>query len=111
MGKIREKFIETLREEDDMEDEEAYTLEDALDDFVGLLFNREEESIEVNEEEPRKIDGKRIVKVYNDDFDPNYKHDLNCVFEKAEDPAKGIESGIPDESKIINLEEYRNRTK
>lgn len=130
MSKFSEYFVRTLREddmeyeefddaeddiedniEDDIEDEKAYNLKEAFEGFFSLLSKRCKEGAIVNEEEPREINGKRIIKVYNDDFDDDYKHDLNCVFVKEEDPAKEIDSGIHDESKIINLNEYRNRKK
>ncbi len=98
---MKEKFIKTLREEDDEDMESSdYTLRQALDEFCASLFGYEVEENKAHES--KVIDGKRVIGIYGElpEFiNPN----LNCVFEKLEDPADDINSGI----NIINLDEYR----
>lgn len=98
---MKEKLIRTLREEDDEDMEPSdYTLKQELDKFCALLFGYEVEESEVHE--PKVVDGKRVIGIYGElpgFVNPN----LNCVFEKLEDPVDDISSGI----NIINLDEYR----
>lgn len=99
--KMKEKFIRTLREEDDEDMESSdYTLKQEIDKFCALLFGYEVEENEVHE--PKVVDGKRVIGIYGE-LPGFVNSNLNCVFEKLEDPADDINSGI----NIINLDEYR----
>jgi len=102
--KTREKIISTLREEDDEDMESSdYTLKQEIDKFCALLFGYEVKKNEVHE--PKIIDGKRVIGIYNDELQGFVNPNLNCVFEKIEDPADGMDPGI---NNIIKLDDYRN---
>lgn len=99
---MKEKFIRTLREEDDEDMESSdYTLKQEIDKFCALLFGYEVEENEVHE--PKVVDGKRVIGLYDDELPAFVNPNLNCVFEKLEDPTSGMNPGI----NIINLDEYR----
>ena len=107
MGKLTEKFVEILREPDDLDYEEGYvppkTLEELFSDFFDELDEKMHESKEklkriINKPSKTKDDdqdeapiydketGKRILYVYDKNFDEkNYKTDLNVSIKKHPD--------------------------
>ena len=95
MGKLTEKFVEILREPDDLDYEEGYvppkTLEELFSDFFDELDEKMHESKEklkriINKPSKTKDDDQDEAPIYDKNFDEkNYKTDLNVSIKKHPD--------------------------
>lgn len=114
--KAYNRLHELLTEEDDFEDVDDRTLSQTISDIINEAFNaigtprKIEKQKKKEDENIRMIDGKPVVEVYNQDFDPNIDYGFNLVFEKTDDPASDMQFTDEDlPSKIIKVDFQNGR--
>ena len=124
MGKMRDWIINTIKEDDDdyEYDENGHLIQEdisvrkAIDKAFDVFFfssvdEEDEKTNDVKDNLPEyDSDGKRIIYVYDKNFDPkNYKTSLNCVFKKhpLSDELEEPDGLYSDSEKVIKLSDYR----
>ena len=133
MGKMKDWIINTIKEDDDdyaydengnIIPQNQVTAEDLMDECLGELeikfkkfknklrgIEEPENEVETQDNLPEfDSDGKRIIYVYDKNFDPkNYETSLNCVFKKhpLSDALEEPDGLYSDSEKVIKLSDYR----